>query len=213
MEQRSPKIIVTAGPTIEPIDPVRYISNFSTGVMGYAIAGEAEKKGFDVCLISGPVDIAPPPGVRHINVTTASDMLEKINLEKEDSVCIVMSAAVCDFKPVAVSENKIKKGNDRVSLELEENPDILKLLGKPEGLLKVGFALETEDAVENGRKKLEEKGLDLIVVNERNAENNPFGAGKKNFFIVGVSGESREYRAISKEDMAKEIMDELEKLL
>ncbi|MBD3379025.1 MAG: hypothetical protein GF408_00995 [Candidatus Omnitrophica bacterium] len=211
MQTKPSKIVITAGPTREPLDPVRYISNFSTGAMGYALAAEAEAEGFDVCLITGPVALSAPLGVRKIDVTTAEEMLKAVEQEIEGSCCVIMAAAVCDFRPVKASVQKIRKTGGRLRVELEENPDIIASIGRREGLLKIGFALETRKAVRSALEKLQRKQLDLIVVNEISGANDPFGEGKKDFLIMGCSGERDEYKALTKRELAAEIVRRVRK--
>ncbi len=206
------KILVTAGPTREPIDPVRYISNLSSGMMGYEIATECEKRGFDVCLISGPVEISPPKGVDTIYVTTASEMRDKVNEQIESSGCIIMTAAVCDFRPDKIKEQKIKE-DESLTLKLVKNPDILKGIENNKDLVKVGFALETENAVENAKKKIKEKFLDLIVLNEKTESNEPFGPGEKRARILDNKGNIKEFNKVTKPELARVLIDEIEGLL
>ena len=205
------KVLITAGPTIEPIDPVRFISNFSTGTMGYKIAEEAVKRGFKVCLISGPVQMSPPDGAEVINVTTAREMRDRVLERLDNADCVIMTAAVCDFRPAKVKEQKIKK-TEKMELELVENPDILKEIGHRKGLVKVGFALETEDMLENAKNKLNGKGLDLIVATMSGQQQDPFGGGEKTFTLLDRGYNVRELEKVTKDECAGIILDEVERL-
>ena len=170
------KVLISAGPTREYIDPVRFISNPSTGKMGYLIAEYAKKKGFDVILVSGPTYLKPPEGVKLIKVETAEEMQKEIlkNFPKVD--LLIMAAAVSDWRPFRKFKNKLKRKN-QWTLKLIPNPDILKSVAKikKESQKVVGFALETEDIIKNAEKKLKEKKLDLIIGNTPDF----FGEGKK----------------------------------
>ncbi|HOK56434.1 MAG TPA: phosphopantothenoylcysteine decarboxylase [bacterium] len=170
------KVLISAGPTREYIDPVRFISNPSTGKMGYLIAEYAKKKGFDVILVSGPTYLKPPEGVKLIKVETAEEMQKEIlkNFPKVD--LLIMAAAVSDWRPFRKFKNKLKRKN-QWTLKLIPNPDILKSVAKikKESQKVVGFALETEDIIKNAEKKLKEKKLDLIIGNTPDF----FGKGKK----------------------------------
>lgn len=201
-----PRVLVTAGPTIEPLDPIRFISNYSTGTLGYEIAREGKRQGFEMCLISGPVGLDAGLGIKVINVTTAKEM-EKAVLEKIDKHdCIIMTAAVSDFRAEKIEKNKIKK-KDRLRINLVKNTDILSKIGAKKNIIKVGFALETERPVENGKKKLEAKKLDFIVVNEKKRGKDPFGEGKKDYMVIGAaSGKKEQFKSITKKKMAKIIL-------
>lgn len=205
------KILVTAGPTREPIDPVRFLSNFSTGTMGYEIASASAERGHQVCLVTGPVSISPPEGIEVVNVTTALQMRDAVlkNLEGRD--CIIMTAAVCDFRVKEEKKEKIKK-KDTLNLHLVKNPDILREIRDKNGLVKVGFALETENALENGIGKLKEKNLDLIFINTAGGDANPFGDGECEFTMITKSEETKIFKGLSKKEMAREILSEVEKV-
>ncbi|MFH1553244.1 MAG: phosphopantothenoylcysteine decarboxylase [Candidatus Omnitrophota bacterium] len=150
------KLLVTAGPTIEPLDPIRFFSNRSTGTMGFAIAAEARKKGFDVCLVSGPVHLSSPKGVERVNVQTARQMRDAVSERIGGYDCLIMTAAVCDFRPEKEAPQKIKK-RETLTLKLIRNPDILLEAVREKNLVKVGFALETENPIQNAKKKLRKK--------------------------------------------------------
>ena len=204
-------ILVTAGPTIEAIDPVRFISNRSTGEMGYAVARMAVSRGFKVILISGPVCLPAPEGAETIKVETTSEMKDNVDEKIQEVDCIVMTAAVCDFAPAKERTEKIKK-SDKLILKLVKTPDILKGIGKREELVKVGFALETETGGAP-QKKLEEKELDIIVSNIKDKEHDPFGKGKKNFVLFGENNYSRVIKEATKEECASAILDEVERVV
>lgn len=206
------KILITAGPTIEHIDPVRYISNRSTGIMGYGIAAECIKRGHKVSLVSGPVSLIPPDGADVVRVHTAEEMKKEVETRIEGADCIIMTAAVCDFKPVKQEQQKIKK-KDRITLELVKNPDILKSLTAEKDIVKIGFALETENAMEYGYEKLKDKELDMIVINRKTQDQDPFGHGVKQFTIMTSGGDTFDVEGITKEEFAKVLVKKAEKLL
>ena len=160
--------LITAGPTREPIDPVRYISNRSSGKMGYAIAEAALDAGHDVILISGPVNLAPPRNAKFISVSTSDEMFEAVHRHADESDVCVLCAAVADYKPAQVSPIKIKKGSDGISIKLVETNDILDSLGRLQNrkFLLVGFAAETDHLEANATKKLRKKNCDIIVAND-----------------------------------------------
>lgn len=205
-------ILITAGPTREYLDPVRYISNDSTGLMGYELAEESSRRGFNVQLVSGPVSLEAPRGIQVVNVKTSGEMAEAVLGRLDESDCLIMTAAVCDFKPVKAEKNKIKK-REKLIVELTKTQDILKAAEEKKDIVKVGFALETEQGVDNGLKKLKDKNLDLIVINIKTPEKDPFGPGKKDFILATASGGVREIKDVTKKKMAGIIMDEVEGLL
>ena len=207
------RVMVTAGATIEAIDPVRYISNHSTGKMGYAIADALAKRGAEVVLVSGKTALSTPQGVRRVDVCSAEDMYKAAAAEFEACDCAVMCAAVADYTPITVSESKIKKNDDTFSIELRKTKDIARELGKVKGTRKiVGFALETDNEQVNAEKKLAEKRLDMIVLNSLRDEGAGFGHDtNKVTFIDGTSRE--ELPLISKAEVAERIADRIEKLL
>jgi phosphopantothenoylcysteine decarboxylase/phosphopantothenate--cysteine ligase len=167
-------VLVTAGPTREELDPVRFISNHSSGKMGYAVARAAWRRGAQVILVSGPVSLAPPFGVETIRVTSAGEMREAVLSRLPEATIIVKSAAVADYRPISRAESKLKKKTEALTLALEKNPDILAEIGRLKGdRIVAGFAAETDDLLANARKKLEGKNLDLIVANDVGE----FGAG------------------------------------
>jgi len=160
-------LLITAGPTREAIDPVRYISNRSTGKMGYALAAKARELGADVTLISGPTALADPPGVHTLRVVSAKEMYEAVHERAEQQDILIMAAAVSDYSPLQVADKKIKKDSDSLNIPLAKTEDILKSLGKKkrQNQLLIGFALETHDEIEHAKRKLESKNLDFIVLN------------------------------------------------
>jgi phosphopantothenoylcysteine decarboxylase/phosphopantothenate--cysteine ligase len=164
---RGTKVVVTAGGTREPIDPVRHIGNRASGRMGYALAEEARDLGADVTLISGPAEVKPPGAITFVQVETALQMREAVLSAVQDAHLLIMNAAVADFRPVAVSDHKIKKGDDdHLTITLTKNPDILGELAPRRNFVKIGFAAETRDLVDYAQSKLKQKGLDMIVAND-----------------------------------------------
>ncbi|MFA5389034.1 MAG: phosphopantothenoylcysteine decarboxylase [Candidatus Omnitrophota bacterium] len=211
-EEKFIRIIVTAGPTIEPIDPVRFISNRSTGVMGYKIAEEALARGHRVTLISGPVKIAPPKAQKFIQIETAEELLAALKKEIKSSDCLIMSAAVSDFRPRKISAKKIKR-NNKLSMVLLPNKDILReLTGLKKRNLFIGFSLETENMVNNSYHKLKNKNLDFIVANSVTKQHNPFGNNKLDVNIIGRNKEILKIRKKSKAFIAHVLLDKVEKL-
>ena len=206
------RMMITAGATIEAIDPVRYISNHSTGKMGYAIANALAKRGAEVVLVSGKTALQTPQGVRRVDVCSAEDMYNAAVVEFEQSDCAVMCAAVADYTPVEVATNKIKKSDDSFSLELRKTKDIAFELGKVKGNRKiVGFALETNNEQANAEEKLRKKNLDLIVLNSLRDEGAGFGCDtNKVCFIDALHRE--ELPLLSKSEVAERIADKIEKL-
>lgn len=207
------RVMVTAGATIEAIDPVRYISNHSTGKMGYAIADALAKRGAEVVLVSGKTALATPQGVRRVDVLSAEDMYEASVAEFESADCAVMCAAVADYTPVSVSESKIKKSDEHFSIELRKTKDIARELGKVKGARKiVGFALETDNEQVNAEKKLAEKNLDMIVLNSLRDEGAGFGHDTNKVTFIDASSRT-ELPLASKAEVAERIADRIEELL
>ena len=207
------QVMVTAGATIEAIDPVRYISNHSTGKMGYAIADALAKRGAEVVLVSGKTTLPTPHGVRRVDVLSAENMYEASVKEFEAADCAVMCAAVADYTPVVVSESKIKKNDDSFSLELRKTKDIARELGKVKGARKlVGFALETDNEQVNAEKKLAEKNLDMIVLNSLRDEGAGFGHDTNKVTFIDASSRV-ELPLASKAEVAERIADRIEELL
>lgn len=204
------KVLVTAGPTREPIDPVRFISNHSTGKMGYAIARTAMERGAEVILITGPVSIAPPPFVTVVPVVSAEDMFQAVKEYSSAADIVIKAAAVADYTPERVSEEKIKKQDGDTGLSLKRTTDILKWLGehRQEGQFLCGFSMETENLLENSRRKLESKGIDMIVANNLKVPGAGFG-GNTNVVTIITKDNTQELPLLSKEDVAEEILDSI----
>ncbi len=202
------KILVTAGPTIEPIDPVRYFSNHSSGKMGYAIAEAAEKAGADVTLISGPVAIRPPARVKRIEVKRAIEMREAVMGCLSEMDIIVKTAAVADYRPRNVFDQKIKKDQETLTVELEKNPDIAMEIGKQKrrDQFFVGFAAETENVENYAREKLAKKGMDLIVANQVSIPGIGFGSDQNQVVIYDAEGEVCRLPKMDKKSIAAQII-------
>ncbi|MDX2471137.1 MAG: bifunctional phosphopantothenoylcysteine decarboxylase/phosphopantothenate--cysteine ligase CoaBC [SAR324 cluster bacterium] len=205
--------LVTAGPTVEPIDSVRYISNYSSGMMGYALTEALLSQGATVDLISGPTQLEPPSGANFIPVKTAQEMYDAALSHSKAAKIIIASAAVADFRVKQASKQKLKK-ESMLTLELEQNPDIIKTLGlrKEKGQVLVGFAAETENLIENGKKKLIEKNLDLVVANDVNQSGGVFFQ-EKNQAVLILKLEEKPLPRMAKTQLAIEILIEIEKLL
>ncbi len=214
---RGKKVLGTAGPTHEPVDPVRYIGNRSSGRMGFAIATAAAHRGGDVTLVSGPVHLRTPRNVRRIDVETAQQMQQAVEQEFQTADLIVMSAAVGDFAPSEPSATKIKREEVRQepwSIALRRNPDILQSVGERKGRrVLVGFALETGDGVANARGKLAKKHLDMIVLNNPTVEGAGFGAETNVVAIIRPDGKTEQLPRMSKYDVAHEILNRAVPLL
>lgn len=202
------KILVTAGPTVEAVDPVRYITNRSTGKMGYAIAKIASLRGADVTLVSGPVSIEPPRFVNVINVESAEEMFNEVSSKADSMDIIIKAAAVADYTPVSVADEKIKKKDGDLSIPLKRTKDILKYLGenKKENQFICGFSMETENLLENSKKKLEKKNVDMIVANNVKVEGAGFGVDTNVVTLITKDG-YKELPQMSKEDVAAAILD------
>jgi phosphopantothenoylcysteine decarboxylase/phosphopantothenate--cysteine ligase len=204
------RFLVTAGPNREPIDPVRYLSNRSSGKMGYALARAGLRRGAAVTLVSGPTSLEPPAGARLISVTTAAEMRRAVLDEFPNCTAVIMAAAVSDFRPSQSSSSKLKRGKGPWELRLEPNPDILKEIGaKKDGKLLVGFAAETDDLTANAKKKLREKNLDMIVANDVTQEGSGFDGDTNIATIVDRSGASRALPLMTKDELADQILDHL----
>jgi phosphopantothenoylcysteine decarboxylase/phosphopantothenate--cysteine ligase len=208
------RIVVTAGPTQEPIDPVRFIGNRSTGKMGIEIATEAAARGAVVRLVLGPDTAPPPAGVATLHVATAEEMRDAALASFDEADAVVMAAAVADFRPKAAAEGKLKKEQGVPELLLEPTPDILAELGEAKGArILVGFAAETDDLEARGRRKLEAKHLDLIVVNEVGREGTGFGAETNDAMILAANGRDEPFRTWTKRELAAAICDRLADLV
>ncbi len=208
------KTLVTAGPTREPLDPVRYISNPSTGLMGYALARALQLRGAEVILISGPTSLAPPMGVELISITTAEQMYNAVLEHYDQCKLIIKTAAVSDFKPHCYHEQKVKKIEAGLTLEFIPTPDILLELGKrkKEQVL-VGFAAETENVEENAAKKLISKNLDLIVLNNLVEEGAGFASTTNRVTIIDRNGSKEHLPLMAKEQLAHELLNRIAPLL
>jgi phosphopantothenoylcysteine decarboxylase/phosphopantothenate--cysteine ligase len=206
------KILVTAGPTREPIDPVRYITNRSSGKMGYALARAAWKRGAEVTLVSGPVNLDPPSGVEFHQVLTTGEMRDMVLNKSRYSDIIIKAAAPLDYKPKQAAKNKIKKVEDVESLEMVRTPDILEELGglKDEsGYTLVGFAAETEDLLLNAGKKLEKKNLDIIVANDVTMEGAGFDTDTNIVKILYQDGSREDLPVLTKDEIADELLNRI----
>jgi phosphopantothenoylcysteine decarboxylase/phosphopantothenate--cysteine ligase len=206
-------ILVTAGPTRERIDSVRYISNFSTGNMGYELAKVSIEKGYKVTLISGPTALGKPGGARFISVEDTSQMEKAVRDNIENADCLFMASAVCDWRPIKRRSGKIKKaGKDRMTIDMVPNPDILRSVGrKKKGKLIAGFALEADSAVEKAKAKLKDKHLDLVVANSVKGRT-PFGAGNTDVTIMDKRGRTEKIVNASKKKVAARILRSAEKI-
>ncbi|MCM1387159.1 MAG: bifunctional phosphopantothenoylcysteine decarboxylase/phosphopantothenate--cysteine ligase CoaBC [Bacillus sp. (in: Bacteria)] len=202
------RVLVTAGPTMEKIDPVRYISNHSTGKMGYAIARAAMMRGAQVTLVSGKTKLTPPAGVHTIDILSAADMAAAVKECADMQDIIIKAAAVADYRPKYTADEKMKKKDDDLILELERTEDILGYLGahKKEGQFLCGFSMETENMIENSRKKLDKKNLDVIVANNVKQEGAGFGTDT-NVVTLLSKEETLELPMMSKEEVANKLLD------
>jgi len=201
-------VLVTAGPTREHIDPVRFLSSPSSGRMGFAVAESACRRGADVVLVSGPTELPAPPGVELVRVVTAAEMHRAVLDRLEDADVVVMAAAVSDFAPSRTYDYKVKKEDAELVIPLNRTPDILADVGRNKGhRYLVGFAAETEDVVEGARTKLEQKGADLIVANDLSAEGSGFATTTNRVTIVDPSGAAEDLPLLSKREVADRILD------
>jgi len=203
------KIVVSAGPTREAIDPVRYIGNHSSGKMGYAIAREAARRGASVTLVSGPVGLETPRHVKRVDVVSADDMLTALKKETKTCDALVMSAAVADYAPVRAAKLKLKKNDSELAVELRRTPDILAAISgsKTRPRVVVGFALETDNGEANARTKLKNKSLDLVVLNEYTSKNPVFGSDRNTVTLIPRSGKATRYGPRPKTEVAAIVLD------
>ncbi len=202
------KILVTAGPTVSPIDPVRYISNRSSGKMGYAIAAEARDRGAEVTLISGPCNLNTPFGIKLVKVNTNEEMYSAILQGFDDSDIVIKAAAVADYRAKVYSEKKIKKSDNDLLLEFERDTDILKTLGmKKKNQVLVGFAAESNDLLQNARKKMANKNLDYIVANDITEKDTGFSSNDNLVTILSNSGEIFKLEKMPKKAVARELFN------
>lgn len=205
-------VLVTAGPTVSPIDPVRFISNNSSGKMGYAIAEEARDRGANVVLISGPTSLKAPVGVEFVNVKTNNEMFNEVLSRFKNQDIVIKSAAVADYKIKEYSDKKIKKASLELQLSFVKDKDILKTLGeKKEHQILVGFAAESNDIIENAKGKLERKNLDFIVVNDITAKDTGFESDDNKVIIIDKNGDEFPLEKMSKRNVAKNLFDEIKR--
>ncbi|MCD7765293.1 MAG: bifunctional phosphopantothenoylcysteine decarboxylase/phosphopantothenate--cysteine ligase CoaBC, partial [Lachnospiraceae bacterium] len=204
------RVLVTAGPTQEALDPVRFLSNHSSGKMGYALAKVCRERGASVTLVSGKTQLPPPVGVEVVPVLSAQEMYDAVTQRAREQDVVVMAAAVADYRPASVSDQKIKKSDDDLNLPLERTQDILAALGsdKPKGQILCGFAMETEDMVAHAREKLQRKHLDLIAANNVKVKGAGFGTDTNVITLISGTGET-ELELMSKEEVAARIVDEI----
>jgi len=213
---KSKKVLITAGPTYEAIDPVRFIGNHSSGKMGFALAEELASKGAEVFLVSGPVSIETPKGIaKRIDVKSAQEMYDACHSLYSDMDITIMAAAIADFKPKNIAEQKIKKGDSTPEIELTPTKDILLSMGeiKKETQLLIGFALETENEVENAMKKLHRKNLDLIILNSMNDSGAGFGVETNKVTLIDNKENAQSFPLKSKKIVAKDIVEKIESMI
>ena len=204
---RGERVLITAGPTQEAIDPVRFLSNRSSGKMGYAVAEAALARGADVTLVTGPVSMAAPKGARTIAVRSAAEMFESVKENFRDATMVVMAAAVADYRPASIHQQKIKKNGSALVLDLEQTDDILAAVTRASGSrVVIGFAAETENVIENAKKKLQEKGADLIVANDVSGSDSGFDVDNNRIALVSTEGVV-ELPLLSKQEAAGRIID------
>jgi phosphopantothenoylcysteine decarboxylase/phosphopantothenate--cysteine ligase len=204
-------IVVTAGGTQEPIDPVRYISNRSSGKMGYALAEAARDRGAKVTLVTAPTPLPEPAGIDVVKVNTAQEMHQAVENVTPRADALVMAAAVADYRPTKAAKDKIKKGEARLTLELECTPDILRSVKG--NFIKVGFAAESSNLVENAKQKLKQKGLDLIVANDITASDSGFGTDTNRVTIIDRKGKVDSLPLLAKREVAERVLDRVVELL
>lgn len=203
------KVLVTAGPTIEKVDSVRYLTNHSTGKMGYALAKIAMLRGAEVTLISGKTNIKSPKFVKCINVLSAKDMFDEVKANFENQDIIIKSAAVADFRPKEIFDGKIKKKDSNLELELERTDDILKYIGEHKtNQFVCGFSMETDNMIENSKEKLDKKNLDMIIANNLRQEGAGF-AGDTNIVTIITHNDIQQLEMLSKEDVASKVIDNI----
>jgi phosphopantothenoylcysteine decarboxylase/phosphopantothenate--cysteine ligase len=205
------RILITAGPTREPLDPVRFLSNRSSGKMGYALAAAAVEAGHEVVLVSGPVVLAPPPGVELHRVETAQEMLEAVSRASSSGAepdIAVHAAAVSDYRPKRVAAEKIKKHGETLTLELERTPDVLGSMRGAFGFtgFLVGFAAETEDLIANARQKLHRKGCDMVIANDVSRAGVGFDSDENEVVLCFPEGKAEKIERMNKVDLAKRLI-------
>ncbi|MDO4474358.1 MAG: bifunctional phosphopantothenoylcysteine decarboxylase/phosphopantothenate--cysteine ligase CoaBC [Eubacteriales bacterium] len=211
-DMKGKKVLVTAGPTREPIDPVRFITNHSSGKMGYSIAKICALRGAEVTLVTGKTALTPPAFVNVVPITTAKEMFEEVTARSADMDIIIKSAAVADYRPKNVSEQKMKKKDSDLAIEMERTDDILKYLGehKKEGQFLCGFAMETENLLQNASDKLAKKNADMIVANSLRTKGAGFGTDTNVVTLITKEG-MQELDIMTKEEVAKKLLDEIRK--
>jgi len=206
--------LITAGPTREPIDPVRYLSNYSSGKMGYALAEAAANRGASVVVVSGPAEVPPPSNVEVVPVQTAKQMYDAVMEQFGDADVVICAAAVADFAPSAKASQKIKKTDDGITLQLDKTPDILGHIGEVKGKrFLVGFAAETEHLLENAREKLRAKNADLVVANEVGNGSDVFGSDSNQVTLVYSNGKSESWPRMSKREVANRVLNVIKVML
>lgn len=212
-DMKGKRVLITAGPTQEAVDPVRFLTNHSTGKMGYALARMAMLRGADVTLVTGQTALTPPAFVEVVKIKSAADLFREVTSRSEQQDMIIKAAAVADYRPAEVADEKVKKKDDDLSLKLERTEDTLQYLGdhKPVGQILCGFAMETTDMEKHARKKLEKKNLDLIAANNVKVKGAGFGTDTNVITLISKAG-SRELELMSKEEAAMEILDTLMKM-
>ena len=207
------KVVVTAGPTLAPVDPVRYLGNRSSGRMGLALAAAAWLRGADVTLIAGPTSVSPPPGPSLVRVETSDEMGEALDRELGDAEVLIMAAAVSDFLVPSPSDKKIKRGDrDSIEIRFEAGPDLLvrtRERREAGGVFTLGFALESEDPIDNARKKLVDKGLDMVAVNEAGREDRGVDAETNQVTLIDDQGVIEEMPLMSKTEVAERLLDHI----
>jgi phosphopantothenoylcysteine decarboxylase/phosphopantothenate--cysteine ligase len=201
-------VLVTAGPTVEHLDPVRFITNHSTGKMGFAVAERAARRGAKVVLIAGPTNLTAPQGVERVDVQSALEMKEAVMLHMKEADIIIKSAAVADYRPAEISSEKIKKSEEELTIKLEKNPDILFELGKVKGdRVLIGFAMETQNLIENAKAKVQKKNLDFIVANDLRTEGAGFAGDTNVVKIIDRQGSIEEVPLMKKSELADIVLD------
>ena len=205
------KVLVTAGPTREAIDPVRFVSNRSSGKMGYAVAQAAQRAGHEVCLVSGPVALEPPPGVDVVRVATAAEMLAAVEKRVRGCDVLVMAAAVADWRPKKIAARKLKKSAGPPRIEWEATPDVLKTLAplKKKTQVFCGFAAETENLAREARRKLREKNLDAIAANDVSKKDRGFESDRNALTVFLAEGNAVRVALASKSECAERLLDVL----
>jgi len=208
------KVLITAGPTQEPLDPVRFITNLSSGKMGYALATAARRRGAEVTLISGPTFLSPPKVEKIINVRTAREMHKAVMENYKKAKIIIKAAAVADYRPKEISRQKLKKTKESLTVEMKTNPDIIEEIGKnKEGRIVVGFAMETQNLLANAREKLKKKNMDLIVANDVCKEGAGFQSDTNIVTIIDKKGKTETLKKMTKLEAADEILNRVKILL